>query len=826
MFQVVLQAGGSKNSAGFGCLVLLAVLLPACEAGMVRANDSRDRSQVSASAAGGLEAQACETASDCQVGEACTDSTCVACSDCTDPSCRCAARVILISYDQNDEACQTTACYQLQGMAQPEVSHWVVGTLAACDDHLVEVTLNGDSVAAPDLGDFDHPECDSIHGVKFDRGIDAGDTVEVCLTYDRIYPQGIVDFEIKAGSTCTTTPTPGVGCLADDAEVCDARDNNCNGEIDEGNPDGGDACGPGEGECAQSTLNCVDGELTCEPVAIDMAEDCGNGKDDDCDGLADCDDSEDCDAAPSCCVPSSELCDGVDNDCDGEIDEDVKNACGACGEVPAELCDGVDNDCDGEIDDGVTNACGACGEVPAELCDGADNDCDGQIDENVTNICGACGEVPAELCDGADNDCDGEIDEGVKNACGACGAVPVEVCDGRDNDCDGAIDEGVTNICGACGAVPVEVCDGRDNDCDGQIDEGVTNICGACGAVPVEVCDGRDNDCDGQIDENVTNICGSCGAVPAEVCDGKDNDCDGKTDEGVKTTSTCTNFYACNRWSGAMLTNGDRNALADQCMTENPNHCSASYLSFWCHRAVDGGTAWDRAHRDWVDARCSGTVVRSGDTFSCYQASSCTTYTCTTPLVLVFDPEAPVSYNADDGAGSFNLAAAGEAPILRTDWPTAATPWLAYDRDGDGSISSGEELFGSATPVDGGHAAHGFEALATMDDNQDGVVDGLDSSFTDLVAWADLDGDRISTPDELEPVGALGIVSLELDYSAGSRCDARGNCEGLRARFFWVDTAGHLREGAIVDVYLQVHSTELAVASPAPTAATPAAAKL
>lgn len=186
------------------------------------------------------------------------------------------------------------------------------------------------------------------------------------------------------GQACTTRE-----------EVCDGKDNNCNGQIDEG-----DVCGP-----------------VCEPT-----EEVCDGVDNDCDGQID--EGDVCEVA---CVPSEEVCDGVDNDCDGETDEgDICNIC----EPEEEACDGVDNDCDGEIDEEDVCAC-----IPVEeVCDARDNDCDGLVDED--NVC--C-EPEEEVCDSVDNDCDGEIDEG--DVCDNC--VPAEeVCDSRDNDCDGKIDEG------------------------------------------------------------------------------------------------------------------------------------------------------------------------------------------------------------------------------------------------------------------------------------------------------------------------------------------------------------------------------------------------
>ncbi|MDY0002400.1 MAG: MopE-related protein, partial [Polyangia bacterium] len=116
------------------------------------------------------------------------------------------------------------------------------------------------------------------------------------------------------------------------------------------------------------------------------------------------------------CVPSEEVCDGVDNDCNGVVDDapaqvvasDVRH-CGACGN----LCDlpnawpmCVGGECQVEIcfpgfwdrDASPLNGCEyACSVTNngLEVCDGEDNDCDGQVDEDFdldTNPlhCGQC----------------------------------------------------------------------------------------------------------------------------------------------------------------------------------------------------------------------------------------------------------------------------------------------------------------------------------------------------------------------------------------------------------------------------------------------------
>lgn len=167
-----------------------------------------------------------------------------------------------------------------------------------------------------------------------------------------------------------------------------------------------------------------------------------------------------------------------------------------------------------------------------------------------------------------------------------------------------------------------------------------------------------------------------------------------------------------------------------------------------------------------------------------------------TPLVLSFDGT-PVRYGS--AGRRFDLG----PECAATDWPMATTPWLALDRDRSGTIDGGHELFGSATRLRaGGVADNGFTALKELDSDGDGRLTAADPGFAALVVWSDGDGDRRSTGFELQPVGALGLVAIELGYASERRCDLRGNCEVERATFTYNDSLGRARAGEVVDVHL------------------------
>lgn len=170
-----------------------------------------------------------------------------------------------------------------------------------------------------------------------------------------------------------------------------------------------------------------------------------------------------------------------------------------------------------------------------------------------------------------------------------------------------------------------------------------------------------------------------------------------------------------------------------------------------------------------------------------------------TPLVLSFDGAEPAMIPGASGA--FDLSGSGVHG--QTDWPSAWTPWLALDRDGDGRIADGSELFGSASRLSSGDlATQGFEALAELDGNHDGVVDAADPRFVELLVWGDADGDRVSQGHELSSASQRGLVSIELASRSEVVCDARRNCGVERAAFTFRAEDGSLRTGEVVDIHL------------------------
>ena len=176
-------------------------------------------------------------------------------------------------------------------------------------------------------------------------------------------------------------------------ESCNGLDDNCDGNVDEGNPGGGSSCNAGTGgACGQGTNMCKDGKLVCE------ASQPGN----------------------------NEICDNFDNNCDGQIDEGLSRGCytgppntngiGTCKGGTQTCSAGKWSTCAGEVSPASQETCGNnqddnCNGQTDEGCKGTgqkkqEGEACSQPDDCATNVCARLGEE--SLCSRAcqtDADC-------------------------------------------------------------------------------------------------------------------------------------------------------------------------------------------------------------------------------------------------------------------------------------------------------------------------------------------------------------------------------------------------------------------------------------
>ena len=369
----------------------------------------------------------------------------------------------------------------------------------------------------------------------------------------------------------TWTPCDGFACPSPDGEVCNGRDDDCDGDVDvlDDSPlTTGCYTGPRPtrdvGDCRDGTATCVNGDFVgCAGEQLPAAEDSCDAHDEDCDGQVDEELARRCGMTDlGVCEFGTQRCAQGDwGRCEGDVDPG------------SEICNNLDDDCDGHIDNGVTRPCGsdtgacqrgteACAagawdgrcrnnvEPSLEVCNSLDDNCDGAVDEGlgVGDVCavgvGACrrsghqvcavgggvacdvmpGSPRMETCNGVDDNCDGSSDEGFNlgNAC----TTGQGVCrrDGR-LACDGA--GGVT--CEAPGGEPqMERCNALDDDCNGQVDDGLNlgQACargvGPCRVAGVRICDGM-----GGVTCDAVALPGA-----AETCNGVDDNCNETVDDG------------------------------------------------------------------------------------------------------------------------------------------------------------------------------------------------------------------------------------------------------------------------------------------------------
>ena len=184
------------------------------------------------------------------------------------------------------------------------------------------------------------------------------------------------------------------------------------------------------------------------------------------------------------------------------------------------------------------------------------------------------------------------------------------------------------------------------------------------------------------------------------------------------------------------------------------------------------------------------------------------------PLILDLDGDGVETISWSAAEVYFDHDANGMAE--RSGWVAPDDALLVWDRDGDGRIRSGQELFGNHTLLaDGLPAANGFEALRELDADGNGRIDASDPAWQPLRLWRDADSDGHVDPGELSSLSEGAIRSLSLAYTNGSAVDAAGNAH--RQLGTYSTTAGDSR--ALSDVWFASNPALSRLLDPLPLSA-------